>query len=334
MVGGAWPDARQLTNLVRVTSTLLAWSGEGHETASRRWLGRKPEGPGAEPLGKDLTALRTIDSGTVTGGGVGPDGRVGYPHCGCLFSISWRIVDEGLAKPFEVRALMALLYCPSWVANFALLMLVECWLIGCRLLEWDSAPITDSDQRFIQSPSSHLSIRDLTSLSISRQRRRKPVAGLANIHFDSMNSFVHRETSLGSSTTRERHSPRTLAHRSRAPLGTCCSVGIEVWRTSASEGKTESGLARALLCEVEAVGADKMDGADGADEMDGAGANEMDGMDGADGADEMDGADGADEMGGATGAEKTDGADRADEIVGTDEAEGKIAGAEDERVVC
>ena len=69
MVGGARPAARRLTNLVREASTRFAWSGEGHPTASRRWLGRRLDGPGAEPLGKDLTPFRTTDSLTVVGGG-------------------------------------------------------------------------------------------------------------------------------------------------------------------------------------------------------------------------------------------------------------------------
>ena len=68
MGGGARPAARELTNFVREASTRFAWSGEGHPTASRRWLGRKPDGPGAEPLGNDLTAFWTVDSVTVAEG--------------------------------------------------------------------------------------------------------------------------------------------------------------------------------------------------------------------------------------------------------------------------
>ena len=57
MTDGARPEARRLTNLVRAAKTWLAWLGEGHLMASWRWLGRKPDGPGAELLGKDLTPL-------------------------------------------------------------------------------------------------------------------------------------------------------------------------------------------------------------------------------------------------------------------------------------
>ena len=59
MEGGVRPAACRLTNLVSDVSNWLARSGEGHPTASLIWLGRRPEGPGAEPLGKDLAPLRT-----------------------------------------------------------------------------------------------------------------------------------------------------------------------------------------------------------------------------------------------------------------------------------
>ena len=113
MVGGARPAARMLMKLVREARTRFAWSGEGQPTASRRWLGRSPEGPRAELLGKDFTPLLTAVSLRVSGGGTGPEGRVGGAAWGCLFSISPRTSAEGVAKPLEVRALMALLYWPS-----------------------------------------------------------------------------------------------------------------------------------------------------------------------------------------------------------------------------
>ena len=69
MVGGARPAASRLRNLVREERNRLALSGEGQPIASRRWLGRSPEGPGAEPLGNDRTSLLTADSLTVSGGG-------------------------------------------------------------------------------------------------------------------------------------------------------------------------------------------------------------------------------------------------------------------------
>ena len=44
---------------VRLAIKRLDLSGEEQPTASRRWLGRGPDGPGAEPLGKDFTPLTT-----------------------------------------------------------------------------------------------------------------------------------------------------------------------------------------------------------------------------------------------------------------------------------
>ena len=55
----------------------LARSGEGHPTASCRWLGHRPEGPGAEPLRNDFTPFRMADSGSLAGNGTGPGGRTG-----------------------------------------------------------------------------------------------------------------------------------------------------------------------------------------------------------------------------------------------------------------
>ena len=48
--------------LVNADNTRLARSGEGHLTASRRWLGRRAEGPGADALGKDFTPFRMTAS--------------------------------------------------------------------------------------------------------------------------------------------------------------------------------------------------------------------------------------------------------------------------------
>ena len=121
-VGVARPAARRLTNLVREARTRFAQSGEGQHTASRRSLGRSPDGPAAEPFGNDLTPLRTADSLRVSGGGTELEGRAGGAAWGCLFSISCRTSAEGVARPLEDKALMALLYWPSWTACFALLM--------------------------------------------------------------------------------------------------------------------------------------------------------------------------------------------------------------------
>ena len=45
--------------------------------ASRRWLRRRPEGPGAEVTGKDFTPYRIPASVRDTGGGCGPGGKAG-----------------------------------------------------------------------------------------------------------------------------------------------------------------------------------------------------------------------------------------------------------------
>ena len=113
MAVGAWPAAKRLRNLVRGDKTRAARSGEGQHTASRRWLGRRPDGPGAEPSGKDLTPLLTTDSLRMSRSGAGPEGRVGGGTWGSFSSISSRTSAEGAASPLEVRALMALLYWPS-----------------------------------------------------------------------------------------------------------------------------------------------------------------------------------------------------------------------------
>ena len=88
-------------------------------------------------------------------------------------------------------------------------------------LERDCPPDTASDHKATRSPASHLSMRDLTSLRISRQRKRCPVAGLANTHFASMKTFDQQERSAEATHTAERHSLNALAQRPLAPLGTC-----------------------------------------------------------------------------------------------------------------
>ena len=98
--------------LVNADNTRLAWPGEGHLTASRRWLGRRAEGPGADALGKDFTPFRMTASERVAEGGAGSGGTEGGGAWGCLTSISCKISGEGEgeARPLEVRALMALEY--------------------------------------------------------------------------------------------------------------------------------------------------------------------------------------------------------------------------------
>ena len=103
----------------------MAQSGDGHPTASRRWLGRRPDGPGAEPLGNDFTPCRMTDSIRVGDEGTGPGGGTGGGACGCLLFISFITSADGLARPSDVNALMALLYRPSCTACRALLILLE-----------------------------------------------------------------------------------------------------------------------------------------------------------------------------------------------------------------
>ena len=55
--GGACPAHSWLTNLVRLERAWFARSGEGQRTASLRCMARRPEGPGAVPVGKDRSAV-------------------------------------------------------------------------------------------------------------------------------------------------------------------------------------------------------------------------------------------------------------------------------------
>ena len=105
--------SQEVEELSEGDKTRAARSGEGQHTASRMWLGRRPDGSGAEPFGKDLTPLLTTDSLRMSRGGAGPEGRVGGGTWGCFSSISSRTSAEGAASPLEVRALTALLYWPS-----------------------------------------------------------------------------------------------------------------------------------------------------------------------------------------------------------------------------
>ena len=76
-------------------------------------------------MGKDFTPFRMAGLKRVAGGGAGPGGREGGAAWGCLDSISRITSGEGVARPSEVRGLMAFLYCPSWKACLALRMLLE-----------------------------------------------------------------------------------------------------------------------------------------------------------------------------------------------------------------
>ena len=255
MEGGARPAARRLMKRVRHDRSRLAWSGEGHPTASLRWLGRKPDGPGADPFGKDLAPLSTADSLREIGAGTGPGDSVGGAACGCLSSISIRMSGVGVARPLDERALMALLYWPSWTACLALRMLLLFWeedLDDSERLSRLCPPATASDHRVASSPACHLSMRDFTSFSISRHRRRWPEGGLASRHFDIMKTR-EVESSSGLSHTEERQSPRALAQRSLAPLGTCLRVGTEACRMAGMGGSSELTVEGAGGAEVTLV---------------------------------------------------------------------------------
>ena len=67
MGGGGGKEG--LTTPNRARRALLARSGEGQNTASLKWLGLGLDGPGAEPLGKDLRTLMTPSAVICTGVG-------------------------------------------------------------------------------------------------------------------------------------------------------------------------------------------------------------------------------------------------------------------------
>ena len=163
--GGVRPDARKFTKAVREESTWFIY----------RWLGCKPDGPGAEPLGNDFTPFRMTDSVSFSAGGTGLEGRARGADCGCLLSISCRASSEGATNPSEVRAFIALLYWPSSTARFALLMLCLYWLEDEDWplhLERHWPPAKASVHKVTRSPSNHLLRCDFICWRISRQGRR------------------------------------------------------------------------------------------------------------------------------------------------------------------
>ena len=115
-IRGVCPEARRLTKLVREKSNLLARSGEGQRATSRRWLGRRPDGPGADPEGKDFTPFKMVDSVSFIDGGTSPGGRLRAGDCRCWFSISKNIWSSAEVRPSEVKAFIVLLYWPFWGA--------------------------------------------------------------------------------------------------------------------------------------------------------------------------------------------------------------------------
>ena len=107
---------------VREEITWLDRSGEGHPTASSRWLGRRPDGPGANPLGNDFIPFWMVSSESLAGEGtVQKAGREAQPEDACSASLEKLQERE---RP-DHQTLMALLYCPFWTACLALRMLLE-----------------------------------------------------------------------------------------------------------------------------------------------------------------------------------------------------------------
>ena len=72
--GGVWPPQSRCTKLERALRICVLRSGEGHFMASFRWFALSPDGPGVEPLGKDVRALRTFPSEMSGGRGAGAVG--------------------------------------------------------------------------------------------------------------------------------------------------------------------------------------------------------------------------------------------------------------------
>ena len=70
---GTSPAPIRLITSSRARRALLARSGEGQNTASLKSVGLKLDGPGAEPLGKDLAVICT----GVGAGGMGGLGMLG-----------------------------------------------------------------------------------------------------------------------------------------------------------------------------------------------------------------------------------------------------------------
>ena len=85
-LSGTFPAHKTFINFVRECKTRKPLSGEGQNTASLRWLARRPERPGGEPLAKDLRALEISASEIWTGGGTESVGRVGGQEEGCSSS--------------------------------------------------------------------------------------------------------------------------------------------------------------------------------------------------------------------------------------------------------
>ena len=91
---GIRPEASRLTNIVRAERIPRDLSGEGANTVSRMWVGRRPNGPGADPEGKDFTPFLTEDSEIV--GGVG-DAHYSNPPC-CAYCARYGLPRQSPAN--------------------------------------------------------------------------------------------------------------------------------------------------------------------------------------------------------------------------------------------
>ena len=111
---GTFPAAIALVTFVKAASALLAKAGDVFFRMDLRCSGRIPLGPAADPFGKERAAEKTSDEVKTladmveTGGG-------GWALLGggCFCCISARLAGEYSARPHDVSACTALVYCPS-----------------------------------------------------------------------------------------------------------------------------------------------------------------------------------------------------------------------------
>ena len=97
--GGTQPASARFTTPDSDRMAWVAWSGQGHHTASIRWFTLRLDGPAAEPPEKDFKALMTSSSEMVAG----VEESTGGAAWGCLVSMSSNTLEEEFARPPEVR---------------------------------------------------------------------------------------------------------------------------------------------------------------------------------------------------------------------------------------
>ena len=103
----------ELTREVRDEIARCARLGVGDETAALMCSALRPEGPGADPALKDLSAFATFSAFSDRGVGKAADGRDGGGPTGCLSRIEERASAEDWSIPELVKALAARLNWPS-----------------------------------------------------------------------------------------------------------------------------------------------------------------------------------------------------------------------------